>query len=295
VKLPDLHDTSPIELLKRSVRAFMKDDMTTYSAALAYAALFALFPFLIFLFTLLGLLQIQQFFDWLLEQARTAMPSESYQLVQNVINEIQGQSRGGVLSLSIVAAIWGASGGVRSVMNAMNVAFDIEESRPAVKRYLLSVAYTIGLAALLIVSAALMVTGPRAANWIASEVGMSDLFVTLWTWLRWPVLALLLMLTVALIYYFAPNVDQPFAFISPGAILAVIIWVLGSIGFSLYISNFASYSSTYGSLGGMVILLLFFYISSAVILLGAEVNAELHRIALGRPQPADGGDAGIVT
>lgn len=293
MRLPGLHNTSPIELLKRALKSFMKNDMTTYAAALSYAALFALFPFLIFLTALLGILQIPEFFDWLLEQARTAMPAEGFQIVENVITEIQGQSRAGLLSISIVAAIWGASGGIRSVMNAMNRAYGVEETRPASKRYVLSIVYTLGMAILLIAGAGLMLLGPNAIEWLAGEAGMGNLFVTLWTWLRWPVLVLLLTVTTALVYYVAPNVDQPFAFISPGAVLAVIIWVLGSAGFSLYISNFASYSSTYGSLGGMVILLLFFYISSAVLLLGAEVNAELHRIAFGEPVPADNGEGAV--
>lgn len=278
IRLPTLHNVSPSDLLKRSVREFSNDDMTTYAAALSYAALFALFPFLIFLIALLSFLNIPQFFDWLLEQAQSAMPQQGYQLVENVIEEIQGQSRGGLLSIGVATAIWAASSGVRAVMNAMNRAFDVEETRPVWRRYLLSVVYTIGLAGLLTISTALMLTGPRIMERIADDVGLGNLFMTLWTWLRWPVLALLLMLAAALIYYVAPNVDQPFAFITPGAVLAVFIWMVGSLGFSLYITNFTDYSATYGSLGGIVILLFFFYVSSAVLLLGAEINAELYRI-----------------
>jgi membrane protein len=288
MQIPGLHNTSPIELLKRSVRDFLKDDMPTYSAALAYGALFALFPFLIFLIALLGFLNIPEFFDWLLEQGQTALPADAFGMLEDVVTQIQGQARGGLLSVGIVTAIWGASGGVRSVMNAMNVAFDVEETRPMWKRYLLSILYTIGIAALLVVGAGLMLTGPQVLESVAGEVGLSDLFVTLWTWLRWPVLVVLLMLVAALMYYAAPNVDQPFALITPGAVVAVIIWVIASVGFSVYVSNFANYGSTYGSLGSMIILLLFFYVSSAVLLLGAEINAELHRIELGEPQPADG-------
>jgi membrane protein len=279
----ELHHVNPVELLKRSVRAFLDDDMPTYAAALSYSALFALFPFLIFLIALLGFLHIPDFFDWLLEQAQPAMPSDSYSLVESVIRDIQGKPRGGLLSVGILIAIWSASSGIRSVMNAMNVAFGVEETRSALRRYALSVVYTIGLAALLIASAALMLVGPRAIRWIADQADLGSQFVTLWTWLRWPVLVLLLMMVAALIYYVAPNVDQPFALVSPGAVVAVIIWVLASVGFSLYVSNFSNYSATYGSLGGIIVLLLYFYISSAVLLLGAEVNAELRRAAVEAP------------
>jgi membrane protein len=292
MQIPGLHGTSPVELLKNSVKDFLKDDMPTYSAALAYGALFALFPFLIFLIALLGFLNIPEFFDWLLDQGKTALPADAFSMLEDVVTQIRGQARGGLLSIGIVTAIWGASGGVRSVMNAMNVAFDVEETRPIWKRYLLSIVYTIGIAVLLVASAGLMLTGPNIVESIASEVGLGDLFVSLWTWLRWPVLVVLLMLAAALLYYAAPNVDEPFALITPGAVFAVIIWVIASIGFSLYVSNFANYSSTYGSLGSMVILLLFFYVSSAVLLLGAEINAEVHRIKLGDPVPADGSESG---
>jgi membrane protein len=290
--VPGLHSISPIRLLKGSVKDFLKDDMPTYSAALAYSAIFALFPFLLFLIALLGFLQVPGFFDWLLEQGETALPSDAYGMLEDVVTQIQGQARGGLLSVGIILAIWGASGGVRAVMNAMNVAFDVEETRPMVKRYVLSVVYTIGIAALFVASAGLMLAGPHLMESVADHVGLGNLFVTLWTWLRWPVLIVLQMLAAALIYYMAPNVDQPFTLITPGAFFAVVVWVIASVGFSVYVSNVADYSATYGSIGGIIVLLFFFYISSAVLLLGAEVNAELHRIELGDLVPAaDGGSA----
>ncbi|MBA2468496.1 MAG: YihY/virulence factor BrkB family protein [Chloroflexia bacterium] len=295
MRIPGLHDTNPVELIKRSVRDFLKDDMGTYAAALSYHALFALFPFVIFLVALLGFLRIPEFFDWLLEQARTAFPADAYQRFQEVIGQIQEQPQGGLLSFGIVTAIWAASSGIRSLMNALNVAFDVEETRPTWKRYLLSIIYTLGIAVLLLASAGLMLLGPQGIEWLADQVGLGTVFVTVWTWLRWPVLAVLLTLAAALIYYAAPNVDQPFKFITPGAALAVILWIIASIGFSIYVSNFADYNATYGSLGGVIVLLFFFFISSAVLLLGAEINAELHRIELGQPDPADGSDTDATT
>lgn len=288
MRIPGLGDTNPVELIKRSVRDFSKDDMSTYAAALSYHALFALFPFVIFLVALLGFLQVPEFFDWILDQARPAVPADAYARLEEVIDQVRNQSSGGLLSFGIVTAIWAASSGVRSLMNALNVAFDVEETRSAPKRYALSIVYTLGIAALLLASAALMLLGPQAIEAIADQVGLGSAFVTLWTWLRWPVLAALLALAAALVYYVAPNVDQPFKLITPGAGLAVILWVLASVGFSIYVSNFANYSATYGSLGSVIVLLFFFFISSAVLLLGAEINAELHRVKLGEPAPADG-------
>jgi len=295
MRIPGLDDTNPVELIKRSVREFSKDDMTTYAAALSYHALFALFPFIIFMIALLGFLQVPQFFDWILEQAETAFPADAYGRLEEVVDQVQNQSSGGLLSFGIVTAIWAASSGIRSLMNALNVAFDVEETRPAWKRYLLSIVYTIGIAALLLASAALMLLGPQAIEAIAEQVGLGGLFVTLWTWLRWPVLAVLLVLAAALIYYAAPNVEQPFKLITPGAAFAVILWVIASIGFSIYVSTFGNYSATYGSLGGVIVLLFFFFISSAVLLLGAEINAELHRNELGEPVPVDGSGSDTAT
>ncbi len=290
MRIPGLGDTSPVDLIKRSVREFSKDDMSTYAAALSYHALFALFPFMIFLIALLGFLQIPQFFDWILKQAESAIPADAFARLEEVVNQVQNQSNGGLLSFGIVTAIWAASSGIRSLMNALNVAFDVEETRSTPKRYILSIVYTLGIAALLLAAAALMLLGPQAIEAIAGEVGLGSVFVTLWTWVLWPVLAVLLALAAAIVYYVAPNVDQPFKLITPGAAFAVILWVIASIGFSIYVSTFGNYSATYGSLGGVIVLLFFFFISSAVLLLGAEINAELHKAELGEPVPADGAD-----
>lgn len=285
MQIPGLSGLKPLPLGKRAVREFLDDDMTTYAAALAYHALFALFPFLIFLLGLLSVLNIPEFFTWLLEQARTAFPADAYQRVEEVVMQVQAQSRGGLVSFGILTALWAASSGIRALMNALNTAYDVEESRPSWQRYLFSLLYTVGLAVLLIASTGLMLVGPGAMEWLADQAGLGGAFVAVWTWLRWPVAVLLLMLTAAIIYYVAPNVKQPFSFITPGAVLAVVVWIIASLGFSLYVANFANYSATYGSLGGVVVLLFYFFISTAVLLLGAEINSEIHHAKLGAPEP----------
>jgi membrane protein len=137
------------------------------------------------------------------------------------------------------------------------------------------VLYTIGLALILLVAAALMVIGPNVLEWMGSWVGLGDLAVTLWPVLRWPVAIILLMLVVALLYYFTPDVEQKFRYITPGSIIAVFIWIAASLGFGFYVSNFGNYNAMYGGIGAVIVLLLFFYISSAVLLLGAELNATI--------------------
>ncbi len=280
--------TGPIELGKHLIEGtqkFIADDMLTYAAALSYQVFFSLFPFILFLVALLGFLQIPGFFDWLLDQARAVLPEQAAGVVQQGIEQIREQAQGGLLSLGIVIALWAASAAVRMTMHALNVAYGVEEERPVWKKVPLSVFYTLLLAGLAIVAVGFMLIGPQIAEWLAQQIGLGSLFVTLWSWLRIPVAVLLLVAILALIYYLFPNVDQPFRFITPGAILAVIVWLGASLGFSFYVRNFADYSATYGSIGAIIVLLLYFFISAAVLLLGAEVNAQIYyRFAEGQDE-----------
>jgi membrane protein len=284
--IPGLRGLGLGTLVKQSVTDFIADDMPTYAAALAYQVLFSLFPFLLFLLSLLGFLNIPQFFTWLQQQAQTVLPPDAMGQVNAVIAQLQ-QPQGGLLSFGILAAIWTASAGVRATMNALNVAYDVEEGRPTWKRLVLSILYTIGLAVLLILAAALMILGPQAMQGLADQVGLGQVAVTLWTWLRWPIAVLLLILAVAIIYYVTPDVDQRFRFITPGSIIAVLVWILASLGFGYYVQNFADYSATYGSIGAIIVLLLYFFISAAVLLFGAEVNAVIEHHAPAGKNPGE--------
>lgn len=272
----------PIEVFKRAVKNFSADSMTTYAAALAYRIVFSLFPFLLFLVALLGFLQIPQLFEWMREQAALLVPGEAMDQVNSVIDELQ-TPRGGLVSIGIVLALWSASVGVMSLIEALNVAYDVAERRPAWRLYLLSVLYTVGLALLMVGAAALMVLGPQAASWVSARLGLDAAFALMWNWARWPLAMLLLMLTVSVVYYVGPNVRQRFRFITPGAILSVVVWIAASVAFGFYVQNFANYSATYGSIGAVVILMLYFYLSAAVLLFGAEINAVIRSHCEGMP------------
>ena len=272
--LLNLQGIGVFELLKRTVKEFSKDDMTTYASALAYRAIFSLFPFLLFLIAMLGMLDLQEFFTWLREQMSLMLPPDALELVNPVIDQMQHQ-KSGLLSVGILVALWSASIGVRSLMNAMNKAYGVEEGRPAWKLMLLAVLYTIGLAVILLMLAGLMIIGPQVIEWLASQVGLKDIVVILWTWLRLPLVVFLMMLVVAVLYYVTPDVEQDFRFITPGSVLAVIVWIAASIGFGIYVNNFGNYDATYGSIGAVIVLLLYFYISAAVLLFGAEMNAVI--------------------
>jgi len=274
------------EVLTRALKRFAEHDMATYAAALAYHVLFSLFPFLIFLIALLGFLRVPKFFEWLRLQAATVLPAQALEGVNGAIDQIQ-QPQGGLLSFGIIVALWSASAGVRATMNALNVAYGVAEGRPAWKLYLFSVLYTVGLAALLILATALMVVGPQVTQWLGDRVGLGMVAVTLWNVLRWPVAILLLTVTVALIYYVTPDVEQKLRFITPGSLLAVTVWIAASLGFAAYVQNFADYSATYGSVGAIIVLLFYFYISAAILLLGAEVNATIEHHAPAGKEPGE--------
>ena len=266
-------------VLKNTARGFSEHDLSTYAAALAYRALFSIFPFILFLMALLGFLQLPAFFAWLREQASLVLPPVAMEQVDPVIDQLQ-QSQGGLMSFGIVLALWTASIGVRALMNAMNQVYEVTESRPTWKLFLLSVVYTIGLAIMMLLAAGFMTLGPQIMNWIAAQIGMEQLLVAVWTWIRWPLAICLLMMAVALIYYATPDVEQDFRFITPGSVMAVIVWLAASIGFGIYVQNFANYNATYGSIGAIIVLLLYFYISAAVLLLGAQLNAVIEHLSV---------------
>lgn len=276
-----------LRALPPAARNFRDDAMRVYAAALAYRLLLALFPFLVFLIALLGFLDVPQVFGWLQRQATVLVPAAAMEPIAGVIDEVR-QRRGGLLSFGILFAVGSASFAVLMLMDALNVAYRVKERRPTWKRVLLAPACTIGVAAMLIVAAGFMIVGPSAASWLADQFGLEQLVVTLWSVLRWPVAVLLQMLAISLVYRVVPaRTDRSgLGVLTPGAVLAVAVWIATSLGFGYYVRNVADYGATYGSLGAVIVLLLYCYISSAVLLFGAEVNAVLQ----GR-RTADGGAA----
>lgn len=275
---PDLQGIKISRVIKRTVADFIDDELPTYSAALAFQLFFSLFPFLLFLVALIGVLDLQPFFDWLRQQAALMMPPSAMELIDSVIEQLQAQKIG-LFSLGILLALWTASAAVRSVMDATNKVYGVKEGRPVWKRFALSLFYTVVIAAALLLAAGFMVLGPQLLNWLAQYVGIEQLAIELWTWLRWPLVVALLMLAVGVVYYVAPDVQQAFRFITPGSVLAVVVWISASLGFAFYTQNFATYNATYGSIGAIIVFLLYLYISSAVLLLGAELNAVIEHIS----------------
>jgi membrane protein len=265
-----------LRVSKRSISSFLEHDMPTYATALAYRALFALVPFFALVVALLGFLEISGFFDWLFDQMRSALQEQYAGEVERLVRQSQYQAQGALLSSVSIIALWSVWRGVGALTKALNVVHEVRESRPPWKRVVLQLSFAFGLAPTVILASALLLIGPQVVGWIAGLVGLDEVFVSLWAWLRLPAALVLLMLAASIVYWAIPNVDQPFRLITPGAALAVVIWVTASLAFLFYLENFARYSAIYGSLGAAIALLLYFYISAAVLLLGAELNAAIN-------------------
>jgi membrane protein len=280
-----------IELGERSIRKFFEHRMSTYAAALAYRGLFGLFPFVLILVVLAGALGLPSFFARTIEEAHSEssrqVPQqlepvveqgrEKIQPLESMIEQAEERAGGELLFFGVAVALWSTSALARTLTEAFNAAYEITETRQRWKRFALSLAFGPVLALVVLVSVGLMLIGPRLVERIAELVGLDQVFVSLWGWLRFPVAFFLLVVVLALVYHYGPDARQRFRSVVMGAALAVVLWAISSVGFSIYLANFANYGVTYGSLGAAVGLLLYMYISASVVLLGAEVNAAIHQ------------------
>ncbi len=278
--LRDLRSLLRFQALKATVQEFQRDDALGLAAQLAYYLILALFPFILVLVSLMGTFGSEELASEVLGYFRQVMPEEAYKIIETFTgNIISGDAKApGLLSFGILFTIWAASGAFAALTNALNRAYDVQETRPFWKVRGIAILMTLGLSVLILVGVLLLVLGPQIGATIANVFGLGDLFLLVWDIARWPVALLFMVFTVALLYYFAPDVDQPFRWITPGGLIGVLLWVLASVAFNFYVSNFGSYNKTYGSIGAVIVLLLYLYISSLTILFGATLNATLVRM-----------------
>ena len=275
----DLGKRSWWGVLKRTVSEFQDDNLTDWAAALTYYAILSIFPALLVLVSVLGLVG-QSATQPLIDNVSTLAPGPAQDIFTDAIRNLQrSQGSAGVLFfVGLAAALWSASGYVAAFMRASNSIYDIEEGRPITKTLPVRVGLTLALLVLLGISAIGVVLTGGLAEKVGDVVGVGGTAVDVWGYAKWPVLLLIMSFLFALLYWAAPNVKQSgFRWISPGGLLAVIGWVIGSLVFAFYVANFGSYNKTYGALGGVIIFLLWLWISNIMVLLGAEFNAELER------------------
>ena len=274
----NLGDLTWKELAKRVWSQTNEDDIFGRAAQLSYYFLLALFPLLLFLTTLLGYFADagSQLRNNLLGYLSPLMPSAALQLVQTTLDEVSKARGGGKLSFGILAALWAASNGMGAISQTLNIAYDTEELRPWWKVRLISIALTLTLAVLIVSALAIVLYGGRIADLVAAASGFSRVFTITWKILQWPIALAVLFTTFALIYYFAPDRrNRKWQWITPGSLVALVLWLLVSFSFRAYLHFFNSYSATYGSLGALIILMLWFYLTGAAILIGGEINSEI--------------------
>jgi membrane protein len=278
--LRDLRDLASFRALKATVEEFQRDDALGIAAQLAYYLILALFPFILVLVSLLGTFGSEELASEVLGYFQQVMPEQAYEIIKDFTdNIISGKAEApGLFTFGILFTIWAASGAFAALINALNRAYDVQETRPFWKVRGIAILMTLGLSVLILIGVLLLVLGPQIGEAIANVFGLERTFLVVWEVARWPVALFFMMFTVALLYYFAPDVDQPFRWITPGGLIGVVLWVLASVGFNFYVSNFGSYNKTYGSIGAVIVLLLYLYISSLTILFGATLNATLVRM-----------------
>jgi membrane protein len=278
-KPTDLSKRSWKDTLKRTVKEFQDDNLTDWAAALTYYGVLAIFPALIALVSIIGLVGSSAS-DPLLENLTSLAPGPAREIATNAIETIsQSQGSAGIAFIvGLAGALYSASGYVGAFSRASNAIWEIEEGRPFWKLKPWQILFTAVLILMLAACAiAVFVTGPVAEE-VGNVIGAGDAAVMAWDIAKWPVIALIVPMMFAVLYWAAPNVKQPeFRWITPGGILAVLLWLAASGLFALYVAMFASYNATYGALAGVIVFLVWLWITNIAILLGAELNAEVER------------------
>jgi membrane protein len=276
----DLPRRSWGQILRRTVKEFQDDNLTDWAAALTYYGVMSLFPMMIAIIAVLGIVGQEKSVFTLLDSFRQAGLSG---VADNIEKPLLGvvHSKGGagaLLGFGLLAALWSASGYLGAFMRAANSIYEVEEGRPFWKLRPLQVALTLlGVFLMSLVAIGLVVSGP-VAEAIGGAIGLGDTAIGVWSVAKWPVMLLIVMTVVATLYYIAPNVRHPrFRWVTPGGILAVLLWAVASVGFGFYVAHFGSYNKTYGTLGGVISFLVWMWITNLALVLGAEFDAELER------------------
>jgi membrane protein len=276
----DLPRRSWGQILRRTVKEFQDDNLTDWAAALTYYGVMSLFPMMIALIAVLGLVGQEKSVFTLLDSFRQAgLPGVADNIEKPLLGVVHSKGgAGALLGFGLLAALWSASGYLGAFMRASNSIYEVAEGRPFWKLRPLQIALTLlGVFLISLVAIGLVVSGP-VAEAIGGAIGLGDTAISVWGVAKWPVMLLIVMTVVATLYYIAPNVRHPrFRWVTPGGILAVLLWAVASVAFGFYVAHFGSYNKTYGTLGGVISFLVWMWISNLALVLGAEFDAELER------------------
>jgi membrane protein len=275
-EVPMTEDLGLVDFFKLTYKEIEEDHVMAFAGNLTYKAIFAIFPFFTFLLSLLGLFSAQDLVNTMIQNLSGVLPGTATTFIKDQLLSITRSQAQSALTfgaiISILLALWGVSGAFRSVMEAMNVMYEVDEDRPFWKKYGISIFISLSVILLMLTAFGLIVFGRSIGGGLASAIGLGSVFQMVWSILQWPIIACIVLFTFAVIYYFAPAAEQRFRWISPGAVLAFVFWLVFSLVFSYYAGNFSSYNETYGSLAGVIIFMLYIYYSALIMLVGAEMN-----------------------
>jgi len=263
-----------VELAKKTLAEIGQDDVMGLAAQLSYYFLLALVPAIVCVLAMTSFLPTTYLQDMIAGLSEFA-PPDVVEILRDQLANIANGSNSGVLTFGLVMALWSSSAAMVGITSSLNRAYDIEEARPWWKVRLISMALTIGVAVFVVLSFGLVMLGPTLADRVAAVVGFGPAFAMAWKVLQWPLVFAMIAGGIGLIYYFAPDAEQDWEWITPGALAATVLWLIASLAFKFYLANFADYNESYGSLGGVIVLMLWFYISALAVLVGAEMNAEI--------------------
>lgn len=267
------------EILKRTVRDSIDDDVMGLAAQLAYYFFLSLFPAVLFLLALASFFPLTDLSGNLTRMLAPVATPAVLEIIKDQLARLAQADSGGLLTFGAVAALWSSSAAIVAIVGAMNRAYDIEDTRPWWKVRLISIGLTLVLALFVLVSLTLILVGPTLAEHLARSLGLGAAFQWTWNVVQWPFALFLVSFGIGLVYYLAPDAEQDWVWVTPGALLATLLWLVASLGFKYYVANFTNYNAAYGTVGGVIVLMLWFYVSSLVLLAGAELNAEIEHLS----------------
>jgi membrane protein len=262
-------------IVQDTIREISDDNCLGLAAQLSFYFLLALFPALLFVVALIGYLPLDNPLDELLAGLSTVAPPEMVALLRSQLDEIGRGNAASLLTIGILGAIWTNSTAMVAIIDALNRAYDVGEWRVWWKRRLVAILLTLALALFLLIALMLVLIGPDVMKHLAAWFGLAPAVTVAWTLLRWPVLLLCVLLALEFVYHFAPNRHSPWMWMTPGAVVAMLVWLAASFGFKFYLAHFGNYTATYGAIGGAIVTMLWFYVSGLAILVGAELNAVI--------------------
>jgi membrane protein len=263
------------ELIKRTAQQLMAHDGQGAASQLAYYLVLAFFPALLCLVAIASFFPLQEFTPDITRLLAPFAPRELIEIIEQEMSQIANGQHGGLLAIGLFGALWSGSSALIAMIGAMNKAYEIDEGRSWWKLRLTAVLLTLALTLLTAIAFSLVILGPHMAHAVATHFGLGSAFVWSWRILQWPVAFVLLAVAIGFIYYFAPDAEQLWVWITPGSLLATLLALLGSLAFRVYAENFGDYEATYGAIGGVILLLLWFYLLGLAIVIGGEMNAVI--------------------